>query len=240
MSTFVAGLVFGAVGSAHCAAMCGPLVVTIDRALAAPSLRARVRHAVAYHGARVATYACLGLGAGTVGQALAEAGLGRALAVAAGVVLLLVAFGSALPQGLRRLGARPAVLAARACSAAAAAGRAHPVTGALLAGAANGLLPCGLVYAALLTASALGTSLGAVTLMAGFGVGTIPTLLVLSATTATSAFGIRSRLRAVQPVLLAVTAVILLARGLSPASAHPAHSHAPGGQPVNREFGVSP
>jgi sulfite exporter TauE/SafE len=225
MSAFVTGLLFGVVGSAHCAAMCGPLVVTIDRALAGPSRRAKVIHAAGYHLARVLTYAALGLGAGAAGQTLAAAGLGRVLAVAAGVVLLLVAFGSALPPGLRRVSARPAVLAARACGAAARAGRAHPVAGALLAGVANGLLPCGLVYAALLTATALGTTLGAVTLMAGFGVGTIPTLLALSAATATSAVGIRSRLRALQPVLLAVTAVILLARGFAPESVHPVRSH---------------
>jgi sulfite exporter TauE/SafE len=240
MSTFVAGLLFGAVGSAHCAAMCGPLVVTIDRAFARPSLRARVSLAAAYHAARVGTYACLGVGAGAVGQALTDAGLGRALAVAAGVVLAAVAVGSVMPAGLWRASARPARLAARACAAAASAGRAHPVAGATLTGAANGLLPCGLVYTALLTATAVGTTGGAVMLMTGFGVGTLPTLLALTLAASTPAFGIRKWLRRLQPVLLAVTAVILLARGLAPASAHPPHSHAPGGQPVNREFGVRP
>jgi sulfite exporter TauE/SafE len=103
----------------------------------------------------------------------------------------------------------------------------HPVAGPVLAGAANGLLPCGLVYAALLTAAALGTASSAVVMMIGFGLGTVPALVAVSMAAASQAFGIRPYLRRLTPVLLAVTAVILLMRGFAPAtdSPHTAHVH---------------
>lgn len=226
MNAFVTGLLFGAVGSTHCVAMCGPLVLTIDRTLRRPTRGARLQHAVCYHGARVLMYAGFGLVAGVFGQTLALLGFGRILAVAAGAVLLLVALGSVLPSRLQRFSAKPAAIAVRACGAAARVGRAHPIAGPVLAGAANGFLPCGLVYAAVLTATALGSVSGALAMMVGFGFGTIPALLAVSLTADSTMFGMRSRLRRLTPVLLAVTAVLLLARGLAPSFNGPSHSHA--------------
>jgi sulfite exporter TauE/SafE len=226
MTAFVTGVVFGAIGSAHCAGMCGPLVLTITRGLGRPSPRAQVQHALPYHTGRVLTYVLLGLAAGIIGQTLSLWGLGRALAVMAGLVLLLAAAGTAGPAWLRQLGARPAALATRACVTVNRWNRVHPVAGPFLAGAANGLLPCGLVYSALLTAAALGSASGAVVLMAGFGLGTVPALVALSMAATSQALGIRSRLRRLTPVLLALTAALLLARGLAPATGASHHGPA--------------
>jgi hypothetical protein len=225
MTALVTGLLLGVVGSAHCAGMCGPLVLTITRGLERPSRRAMLRHALSYHTGRVSIYVLLGLAAGLVGQTLTLWGLGRALAVVAGLVLLLVAAGTAGPAWFRRAGARPAALATNACVIVGRWSRIHPVAGPLFAGAANGLLPCGLVYSAVLTAAALGSAASGVVLMAGFGVGTVPALLALSMAAASQAFGIRARLRRITPVLLVLTAALLLVRGLSPSSTTPHHDH---------------
>ena len=233
MTALLTGLLFGAVGSVHCVGMCGPLVLTMGRSLRRPSRRAQLQHALTYHAGRVVTYVVLGSAAGLVGQTLSLWGLGRALAITAGLLLLLAAVGSVVPQRLRGWGARPAALATRVCALAGHWSRLHSVAGPLLAGAANGLLPCGLVYSALLTAAATGTATSAVMLMAGFGLGTIPALVALSMAAASQAFGIRSRLRRLTPVLLALTAAILLVRGLAPTTgaSHPAHVHSAVAQP---------
>ena len=225
MTALLTGLMLGAIGSGHCAGMCGPLVLTIERSLRRPSRRAQLRHALTYHAGRVLTYALLGVAAGIAGQTLAFWGFGRALAVTAGVVLLLAAIGSAIPHRLRGWGARPAALASRACAVAGQWSRLHSVAGPAIAGAANGLLPCGLVYSALLTAAAMGTATSAVALMAGFGLGTIPALVALSMAAASQTFAIRARLRRLTPVLLALTAAMLLVRGLAPVSASSPHTH---------------
>ena len=157
MTTLVTGMIFGAVGSLHCVGMCGPLVLTMGRGLRRPSRRAQLQHALTYHAGRVLTYVVLGSMAGLVGETLSTWGLGRALAITAGLLLLLAAFGSVVPRRLRGWGAAPAALATRACAMAGRWSRLHSVAGPALAGAANGLLPCGLVYSALLTAAAMGT-----------------------------------------------------------------------------------
>ena len=216
MTALVTGLIFGAAGSLHCVGMCGPLVLTMGRGLRRPSRRAQLQHALTYHTGRVLTYVVLGSMAGSVGETLSTWGLGRALAITAGLLLLLAAFGSVVPRRLRGWGAAPAALATQACAMAGRWSRMHSVAGPALAGAANGLLPCGLVYSALLTAAAMGTTVSAVALMIGFGLGTIPALVGLSMATASPAFGMRSRLRRLTPVLLALTAAMLLVRGLAP------------------------
>jgi uncharacterized protein len=217
MTTLVAGLIFGAIGSAHCVGMCGPLVLTLGRTLKRSSRAAQLRHDLTYHAGRVLTYAVMGAAAGTIGQTLSFWGFGRALALAAGLMLLLAAIGSLLPKRLLGVGAAPAALATKACAAAGQWSRAHVVAGPVLAGAANGLLPCGLVYSALLTATATGTVASALVMMIGFGLGTMPALVALSMAAGSQAFGVRPYFRRLTPVLLAVTAVILLIRGFAPA-----------------------
>jgi sulfite exporter TauE/SafE len=223
MTALVTGLIFGAAGSLHCVGMCGPLVLTMGRGLLRPTRRAQLQHALTYHTGRVLTYVGLGSVAGLIGETLSTWGFGRALAITAGLLLLLAAFGAVVPRRLRGWGATPAALATQACAMAGRWSRMHPVAGPALAGAANGLLPCGLVYSALLTAAAMGTAVSAVALMAGFGLGTIPALVGLSMAAASS--GMRSRLRRLTPVLLALTAAMLFARGLAPSSAAPDHAH---------------
>ena len=158
MIAFAAGLLLGVSGSVHCAAMCGPLVAVADGAATRERgvSRAGARRAM-YHGGRMGVYTLLGAAAGASGAAIEGRGFGRGLAVAAGLALVVqacVAAGAARgvdrrrdggvePPGRRRLPRRGVAAAARA--------RAPVHDGAL-----NGLLPCGLVYAALIAASGTG------------------------------------------------------------------------------------
>ena len=221
MTAMLAGLALGLASSAHCAAMCGPLVLTIGRPPGAASRAAHLRHALLHHAGRVATYALLALPAGLIGQTLAFNGLGRVLAVASGIVLLTAAAGflRARPAGappsysgwLARVSAPLVRVAVR-----------HRVGGPLATGVLNGLLPCGLVYAALTAAAAAGNVADAVTLMVGFGAGTSVVLVAMSGWARSLPASWRLRLRPLSPIVLVVTAVILIARGVSMP-----HQHAP-------------
>jgi sulfite exporter TauE/SafE len=228
MMPLLTGLLLGVAGSGHCAAMCGPLVLTIGRSPAAVRA-AQIRHALLYQAGRMATYVLLAVPAGLLGAAAAAGGLGRALAVAAGLLLLATALGS---WGVRLPGAAGAAvgrLAAKTCGAAASWSRTHPTLGPIATGAANGLLPCGLVYAAAAAAAATGSVASASLLMLGFGLGTAPILLALAVSSAAVPVGVRARLRRLAPIVLAITAALLLVRGLAPsAGGH----HAPPGVPV--------
>ncbi len=154
-----AAVLAGLLGSVHCIGMCG--------AFAASCTRARGGLA-AWHAGRLATYTALGAVTGAAGRLLP----GPAWLSAAVATVLLVWFALALaglvpeprvlPPGMAKAGAR---------AAGASSSAAH-----LLFGAVNGLLPCGLVYAALGAAMAQADPVAGALVMLAFGAGTLPAL----------------------------------------------------------------
>lgn len=215
MTPLVAGLLLGAAGSLHCLAMCGPLVMAM-------------RAGALYHVARVATYVLAGLAAGLVGRALDLADLGRALSIAAGLLLLAMAAGRAgLPIGPRSAG-RLGGFIARLIRAARRRTEGRPAAGALAAGALNALLPCGLVYAALAAAAAMGSPASSAGFMLAFGAGTVPALAALSVFARSMSGEMRGRLRLAVPIALAMVGVLLVARGVMAPEVPdgPRHHHA--------------
>jgi uncharacterized protein len=257
MTTVLAGLLLGVVGSGHCGAMCGPLVLlATPRAGAAGDTGGHVStarlawHAALYHGGRIATYVVLGLAAGLAGSAVARVGLGRALAVAAGAALLVQALtASRLVRGRLRGAGAVSGRVTRALGSAGGWMRTHRVQGPVVFGALNGLLPCGLLYAALTAAAGLGEMTQAVTFMAAFGAGTTPLLAVIGVASGTLAPYVPLTVRRAAPVALALVGVLLIVRGVTvPHAAHgvvhdapasveaPAHHEHPGapGQPALR------
>jgi sulfite exporter TauE/SafE len=223
----LAGLALGLAGSAHCAAMCGPLALALRGRAAAvtPGWPGGAALFALHHGARIATYAGAGLLAGAAGHAISTLGLGRWLAIAAG--LALVAAAAASLGVVRQLPGSAAIggWLARAAPIARRVSDRHPAAGALLAGALNAWLPCGLVYAALAAAAALGSRADAVVFMAAFGGGTLPALAACWALAGALAPPLRRRLRFATPIALAAVGALLIARGL-PLSGHAHAAHA--------------
>jgi sulfite exporter TauE/SafE len=125
-----------------------------------------------WHAGRVTTYALLGALGGLAGGLLP----GPRWVLAAVSVVLLVWFAASLaeltPQprfrvpGLVRLGST-------------LARREHPAARYAF-GMATGLLPCGMVYAALALSLAAASPAGGALVMAAFGLGTVPALSLLS------------------------------------------------------------
>ncbi len=167
-------------GFGHCVGMCSPFVLFISRRYASPEggRASALRAQLWYTAGRVLTYAALGAAAGAVGGVVQMAGalLGvqRAASVVAGGVLLvwaLVALSDLVPA-LETGGALFARVAGRL------RGRVpgHPfATGLFL-----GLLPCGLLYSALIAAVARGGPVEGAVALALFGIGTAPALLGVS------------------------------------------------------------
>ena len=220
MTPVFAGFLLGAAGSLHCLAMCGPLVLAM-RVGGGAGLQASGSIAL-YHFARITAYAALGAVAGVAGQAFGFANLGRALSIAAGLLLLVLALRRA---GLS-IGAAPSGRFTRVLSKLMARARqrteGRPVAGLLAAGAINALLPCGLVYAALAAAAAMGSVPAAAAFMLSFGLGTLPALAATSMLADSVPISVRSRLRLAVPAALAVVGMLLIVRGLG-FPANPAH-----------------
>ena len=221
MTALLAGLAFGLVGSAHCATMCGPLVMLANPRGAglgthpACSQRRIAGHAALYHGARASMYVALGAIVGLAGGALTHMGFGRALAVFAGVALVLQAV-SATGIVHGRLGSpKLGNVVSRALGRAGIWMRRHRVQGPVVFGALNGLLPCGLLYAALTAAAGFGNVWHAMMFMGMFAAGTTPVLAVIALAGGSLTARVPHAVRRATPAALAIVGVLLIARGVS-------------------------
>jgi sulfite exporter TauE/SafE len=168
-------------GFGHCVGMCAPFVLLVSRRFAAPDRgRAAALGAQAWYTAgRVTTYSALGAAAGFAGGVVELAGslvgVQRAASVLAGVVLLVeAALGLAGAGPLAHT--RGGRLFARASGALGRRIPRHPFALGLLLG----LLPCGLLYSALIAAVAMSGPAGGALALLVFGLGTAPALLGLS------------------------------------------------------------
>lgn len=218
-------LILGVAGSAHCLGMCGPI------ALAVPSprneWRSRLSSTLLLNTGRIVTYALIGAAFGAFGHGLRLAGLQQAASIVAGVVLLV---SIVVPGLLERWlpASRGVVLIGRLRSVLARNLKRTAPEALLLTGMLNGLLPCGLVYAAAIGSTAMGTAWDGALYMALFGLGTWPMLFAVRMGSGMLGSGARSALRRASPVMVGIVAVLLVLRGLnlgipyvSPATAGP-------------------
>jgi sulfite exporter TauE/SafE len=222
MTTVLAGAVLGLAGSAHCAGMCGPLLLIVLGRGRAPGHSAW-RTALLYHLGRISMYTLLAVPAGFAGRELAGGGAGRLLAVVAGGLLLLAATGSGMNRWLRPFSQAWSTAVIRAGTKATTLTRRYPHAGYAVLGLVNGVLPCGLVYAAVTAAAASGTVAGSIAFMAGFGAGTVPVLMVVTLAGASIPSAVRRRLRFAGPSVLVLAGLLLVMRGVIPNSPSAQH-----------------
>lgn len=208
---FVAGLL----GSGHCIGMCGGLVSACFLRLARFGRNA-VCH-VAYHAARLAVYVLAGAIAAGLGEVLPQTGrFGFAqgiLQILAGLALVVLGLDllGRLPFSLG-MGFAPLAWSRRLVTAAVDRG---PIVGALLAGVANGLMPCALTLAMAIKAATVGTAVDGALLMLAFGAGTLPSMVGLGmASTRLSVAG-RARLTKVAALVVIVMGAALLVQGFA-------------------------
>jgi sulfite exporter TauE/SafE len=120
-------------------------------------------------------------------------------------------------------GSRVGRAIARAMATVRRVARARPLSAAALAGGLNGLLPCGLVYAALTAAVSTGRPLAAATFMIAFGLATTPVLAAVWVMSRAPALPSQAARRFLAPAAVALVGLLLIARGVAPDSG--AHRH---------------
>jgi uncharacterized protein len=201
--------VLGAVGSLHCAGMCGPLALALPVGGGGTGLFVLGR--VAYNLGRVVTYCVLGLLFGLVGHSLLLAGVQRWASIALGVALLAGLLTSRKLALWRPLTAFVERLKCRMSSLL----RQRSLSALAVLGLLNGLLPCGLVYVACAAATSTSSAVDGAQYMVAFGVGTVPMMLAISLTGRLVPMNLRLQLRKAIPVSVFLLATLLILRGMS-------------------------
>jgi len=224
-SLYIAALITGLAGSLHCLGMCGPLMAGIGAGH--QRWQTLGRQMLLHQPGRWLGYMLFGALFGAFGQAAALILLQRWLMMIAGGLILITLFvtlkpvsGKVFTSGLNRA---MAFLGVGAGSHA----------GMFLLGVANGLLPCGLVYAAAAGAMATGTWHEGALYMLLFGMANTPVLLLASAWRRIAPASLALRSRFWRTVPLAVIAVFFILKGaglgipyISPAFAEETHKPA--------------
>ena len=207
---FVAGFL----GSSHCIGMCGPFAALLGSA--AGGWRQNVTWQLLYSVGRIFTYVTLGAMAGYGGQRLIGLKLFgiNATAILAILAGLLLIYEGLVTAGIwRRLfqpsgsGTCPTGGLLRSML------RQHNLPGVFLAGVATGFLPCGLVYAFLLTAARTGSLFVGAAVMAAFGLGTVPIMVATGSTSTLMPLAWRHRLFMAAGWCVVAMGVLSLYRG---------------------------
>lgn len=173
-------LALGLLGGGHCIGMCGGLMGAMTLAIPAEDRHGwRLwRVLIGYNLGRILSYTAAGALLGSLGWLARDAGLGPALRVIAG--LLMIAMGLYLANwwaGLTRIEAVGRGLWKYLQPVARKLMPVSHMPQAIALGAVWGWLPCGLVYSTLIWASSQGSAPVSAGLMLAFGFGTLPTLL---------------------------------------------------------------
>lgn len=193
-------------GSLHCVAMCGPL---IGMSAGARSLRLALLHALG----RLTTYAVLGALAGLVGGAVEIAGhlaaVQHTAAIAAGVVIIGWGLHAiAVARGWLRTTAAGGTLFQR--SLVQIRGR-RAAPRAWLVGVLTGLLPCGWLWAFVVSAAGTAHPASGAVVMAAFWLGTVPAMTGVLALGGALVAQIRRRMPVISACVLILLGVATLA-----------------------------
>jgi uncharacterized protein len=182
-SMLMAVVVASFLGSGHCAGMCGPMAVLSSMGPAsAAELARRMSY---YHLGRLIGYLSLGALIGGLGQAIdwggELAGWQRLAAIGAGACMVMVGMAK-LVAWFRRshsLATRKSALQRPLEAIHRRIQNWRPAARAWGIGLLTVLLPCGWLYAFLITAAGSGSPLGGALIMAAFWLGTVPALAII-------------------------------------------------------------
>ncbi len=233
LSALVTVFFVGLLGSGHCFGMCGGIAAGLgtlpgsgaDKAAAKPSAVS----ALLFNLGRILSYAILGLLSAWilagVGQALNIPKWSMLLRFVTALMIFLIGvqflFNWQTLAGIERAGAKVWKLI---LPVAIRAGSLPGGSGRLLLGLCWGLLPCGLVYSVLLTASAAGSAISGASVMFAFGLGTLPSMLGMSLAAPALAALLSDRwtrkLMGAALILLAVISVALMVVRMQGQGAH--------------------
>jgi sulfite exporter TauE/SafE len=202
----------GLLGSGHCIGMCGGFVLTLGSH--APHWRCNMARQLLFASGRIATYTLGGAIAGFGGWRLGSdlhtvVNVQAILSLLAGTLLVL--------EGLFSLGLVRRPFTVQGCPGAggfAALLQAREKATVFVGGLVNGLLPCGLVYAYLALAASSGQLFRGAAVMALFGLGTVPALVLTGLTGTLLGLPWRRRLFRLAAWCLLLTGVLALARGI--------------------------
>lgn len=208
----LSGFVLGLAGTAHCIGMCGPIsmAIPLDRRNAFTMLTGILQ----YNFGRILMYATIGFVIGSIGFSVKLIGFLQGLSIISGVLLIFYAYkrywsttefkeytpaflSKFISQGMGKTLASD-----------------FPLRRVGL-GILNGLLPCGMVYAALIGSLVSAHPIQGASYMIFFGLGTLPCLILVAFSAQLIGLKTRAFLQKFSPYMLILVGSMLVLRGMN-------------------------
>lgn len=206
-------LFFGLISSLHCIGMCGPIAMMLPVDHKNPTKKAL--QILTYHFGRLTAYGFLGLAFGLLGKGLFIAGFQQNISIAVGVLMIIIAI---VPEKVfaQYNFSKPIYKVISSIKSSLGNQFKRKTFDALFSiGFLNGLLPCGLVYAALFGAIAMQNEVLGVAYMLLYGIGTIPLMSVVVYASGFMSIPLRSKLQRIIPIITIGIGILFILRGLS-------------------------
>jgi sulfite exporter TauE/SafE len=212
-SVFEIGFLMGLLGSVHCIGMCGPLVMALP--ISHKTNLQKITALFLYHAGKISSYAILGILFGLFGSQFPIFGLQKNISIVIGVTMLFyVVYVFILKPKHIQLGVLSSLYNVVVKTLGKLFKSKYLVT-FLFIGMLNGLLPCGMIYLSLSSAMATQNVLQGGLLMAFFGLGTVPALIMVALGGQYMGFTFRRKIQKLLPVFIFGMGVLLILRGLN-------------------------
>lgn len=201
----------GLAGNIHCLGMCGPIAMVVP--FKKTSKFSRLLSILLYNAGRILVYATIGAIFGILGKGISLIGMQQYLAIFIGVMMILAVL---VPQLLNGINPKSGKIFSWTVKLKAAFHKRFSKTSyrsLFVLGMLNGLLPCGLVYiAAAGSVLAESWAMGAL-YMALFGLGTLPTMVLLPYFSQYIKRPFQQKMRKLIPVVMVVMGLLFIIRG---------------------------
>lgn len=213
MEHFFTAFSIGLIGSLHCIGMCGPIALALP--LGNKSVLSKTTNGLIYNVGRIITYSLLGLFFGFFGERLAVASTQQLISIAIGSLFIMAVFipkkfiNNINPTGF--IGKYIALVKVSLSKFI----QNQSILGKLSVGLFNGLLPCGLVYAAIGGSIATGSLIDGMWFMAAFGLGTLPMMFSVYFLSSSISLTLRNNIKKLVPVFLILLGSLFILRGLN-------------------------
>jgi sulfite exporter TauE/SafE len=210
MEVIIAGFLLGLVGSLHCAGMCGPIALNLP--LRGNSFTERLISGILYNLGRTFMYGVMGAIFGFIGQGFLLLGIQRWVSITMGIILIVSVIA---PFAFKRIKfSNFDFFTGFVRSSIQKLFQMRSYKGLFLIGMLNSLLPCGLVYLAIVGAIASGNMFYGSLYLFFFGLGTLPMMLAISLIGNAITSNGRNILNKIIPYVVVLMGVLFVFRGL--------------------------
>ena len=205
-------LIFGLISSLHCIGMCGPIAMMLPVDRNNPTKKAI--QILLYHTGRLTSYALLGMLFGLLGRGLYVAGIQQQISIIMGVLMIVLAL---LPEKVfaRYIFSRPIYnFISKVKTSLGSQFKRKSPDALFTIGVLNGLLPCGLVYAALFGAITMQSVTFSISYMLLYGLGTIPLMSAVVYVSNFLSLAFRNKLQKMVPLVTVIIGLLFVLRGM--------------------------